>query len=175
MMPAIDCTCLPEVFARGGVRRRQVLRATGVGFVGSLVATLAGASRTARAAPVAGSRPEVDRLAVTMVADNCLYPFLPSVDLDGVRVARSGISAGPGVPPRDRLAGEWGLSMVATSTRGSEARSVLVDFSYTPEVLLNNMRLLEVDPARLDAMVLSHGHYDHFGGLTGFLAAGRAG
>lgn len=173
MMPSIRCTCLPELFAQRGVGRRQVLRATGVGFVGSLVSTLAAAGRTARAAPLAGSPPEVERLTVAMVVDNYLYPFLPSADLDGVRVARSGTSTGAGVPPRDRLAGEWGLSMVATSSRGAETRSVLVDFSYTPEVLLNNMRLLEVDPARLDAMVLSHGHYDHFGGLTGFLAASR--
>jgi 7,8-dihydropterin-6-yl-methyl-4-(beta-D-ribofuranosyl)aminobenzene 5'-phosphate synthase len=48
---------------------------------------------------------------------------------------------------------------------------VLVDFGYTPEVLLNNMEILGVDPARFDAMVLSHGHYDHFGGMVGFLNA----
>ncbi len=48
---------------------------------------------------------------------------------------------------------------------------MMVDFGYTPEVLLNNMEILKVDPARFDAMVLSHGHYDHFGGMVGFLKA----
>jgi len=50
---------------------------------------------------------------------------------------------------------------------------VLVDFGYTPEVLLNNMSILEVDPSTFDALVLSHGHYDHFGGMVGFLSANR--
>jgi 7,8-dihydropterin-6-yl-methyl-4-(beta-D-ribofuranosyl)aminobenzene 5'-phosphate synthase len=35
------------------------------------------------------------------------------------------------------------------------------------------MRLLGIDPASLDALVLSHGHFDHFGGLMGLLTAAR--
>ena len=44
-----------------------------------------------------------------------------------------------------------------------------MDFGFTPEALNNNASLLAVDPSELDALVLSHGHYDHFGGLVGFL------
>jgi 7,8-dihydropterin-6-yl-methyl-4-(beta-D-ribofuranosyl)aminobenzene 5'-phosphate synthase len=67
----------------------------------------------------------------------------------------------------------WGLAMHAESQRGDETRNVLVDFGYTPEVLVNNMAILKIDPASFDALVLSHGHYDHFGGMVGFLATNK--
>jgi 7,8-dihydropterin-6-yl-methyl-4-(beta-D-ribofuranosyl)aminobenzene 5'-phosphate synthase len=35
------------------------------------------------------------------------------------------------------------------------------------------MEILKVDPSLFDAMVLSHGHYDHFGGMVGFLNANK--
>jgi len=72
-------------------------------------------------------------------------------------------------PPSRAIISEFGLSMHVESRRGSEVRNVLVDFGFTPEALLNNLELLGIDPATLDALVLSHGHYDHFGGLVGFL------
>jgi 7,8-dihydropterin-6-yl-methyl-4-(beta-D-ribofuranosyl)aminobenzene 5'-phosphate synthase len=59
--------------------------------------------------------------------------------------------------------------MHAESLSGSETRNLLMDFGFTPEALSNNISLLAVNPSELDALVLSHGHYDHFGGLVGFL------
>jgi 7,8-dihydropterin-6-yl-methyl-4-(beta-D-ribofuranosyl)aminobenzene 5'-phosphate synthase len=84
---------------------------------------------------------------------------------------RNRANLAPDRQPRAALNGEWGLAMYAESHRGDETRHVLVDFGYTPEVLLNNMAILEVDPRSFDALVLSHGHYDHFGGMVGFLNA----
>jgi 7,8-dihydropterin-6-yl-methyl-4-(beta-D-ribofuranosyl)aminobenzene 5'-phosphate synthase len=110
-----------------------------------------------------------------MVTDNEVIQFVPSEKREGLTIERrtSGNQT-PDAPPRTTLTGEWGLSMHAESQRGSEVRNVLVDFGYTPEALLTNMAILKIDPSTFDALVLSHGHYDHFGGMVGFLAANKS-
>jgi 7,8-dihydropterin-6-yl-methyl-4-(beta-D-ribofuranosyl)aminobenzene 5'-phosphate synthase len=67
------------------------------------------------------------------------------------------------------LLSEFGLSMHLETQRGNETRNVLIDFGYSSPTLLNNLDILGIDPAKLDSMVLSYGHYDHFGGMVGFL------
>jgi len=171
--PFCGCGSRGNPFDRGGFGRRGVLRATGLGFVASLVATLVGEARTARAQPVAGTVPEVEHLRVTMLTDNFVWPFFAPQQLDGMKVERSSGAERPGVRPSATFTSEWGLSMLAESTLGSQMRSVLIDFGYTSQALLTNMRILGVDPGRIDAMVLSHGHFDHFGGLTGLLVAAK--
>src|SRR5918911_1417516 len=163
------CKCHPAA----SVSRRTLLCAGGAGFVSALIAMLIGSSQTARAQALGTAVPEVDRLTVSIVTDNTIRENVPNEKRDGLAVIRTGKNLSPDKPPRTTLAAEWGLSMHAQSLRGSEERSVLVDFGYTPEVLLNNMNILKIDPARIDAMVLSHGHFDHFGGLVGFLAASK--
>jgi 7,8-dihydropterin-6-yl-methyl-4-(beta-D-ribofuranosyl)aminobenzene 5'-phosphate synthase len=86
-----------------------------------------------------------------------------------VQIQHFGWGIGGDKPPGRTLISEFGLSMHVESRHGTEVRNVLMDFGFTPEALNNNIDLLGIDPARLDAIVLSHGHYDHFGGLAGFL------
>jgi 7,8-dihydropterin-6-yl-methyl-4-(beta-D-ribofuranosyl)aminobenzene 5'-phosphate synthase len=38
---------------------------------------------------------------------------------------------------------------------------------YSPEVFSNNLAALGIDPNRIEAAVLSHGHLDHYGGFAG--------
>ena len=150
------------------------LCAGGVGFVTAMMATLAASSRVAPAKTLGRAVPEVDRLAVHIVTDNVVIQFVPTETRDGLTVERfTRGNLAPDRPPRSALNGEWGLAMYAQSQQGGETRHVLIDFGYTPEVLLNNMAILKVDPACFDALVLSHGHYDHFGGMVGFLKANK--
>jgi 7,8-dihydropterin-6-yl-methyl-4-(beta-D-ribofuranosyl)aminobenzene 5'-phosphate synthase len=143
----------------------------GAGFVTAVMATLAANARTAPAKSLGKAVPEVDKLAVRMVTDNIVIQFLPNETRDGLTIERKSGNTNPDKPPRTILNGEWGLAMQAQSHIGTETRNVMIDFGYTPEVLLNNMAILKIDPSDYDAIVLSHGHYDHFGGMVGFLNA----
>ena len=159
---------------RLSMSRRGLLCAGGAGLLSTLIGTLVETSRTAQAQALGPKAPEVDRLAVRIVTDNQVIQFIPSEKRDGLTIERrTGANLSPDAPPRTALHGEWGLSMHAESQRGNEVRNVLVDFGYTPETLLNNLEILKIDPSTFDALVLSHGHYDHFGGMVGFLSANK--
>jgi len=165
-----SCNCMtrPSSFSR-----RSVLRAGGVSFVSALVSTMIGSGRTAQAKTMSEAVPEVDRLSVRIVTDIMVRRNVPSEKVEGLTVERAGPNELPDAAPRTTLVGEWGLSMHAESHRGNEVRNILVDFGYNPVTLLNNIGILKIAPEKLDALVLSHGHYDHFGGLVGFLSANK--
>ena len=123
----------------------------------------AGAPRPTRAAAI--QAPVVDRLSIRVLIDSSFDLFFRPSKVNGVAIAP---------PPRfadyrRTLHNEWGLSLWLESQRGAEQRTVLLDYGYSPNVLFNNMELIGVDPHKIDAMIVSHGHYDHFGGLIGFL------
>jgi 7,8-dihydropterin-6-yl-methyl-4-(beta-D-ribofuranosyl)aminobenzene 5'-phosphate synthase len=163
------CNCVPATSSLAA----GTLCAGGAGFVSAVIATLAAGAKTAPAKTLRGAVPVVDRLAVRMVTDNIVIQFVPTEKRDGLTIERRSGNTVPDKPPRTILNGEWGLAMYAESQAGNETRHLLIDFGYTPEVLLNNMAILKIDPALFDAMVLSHGHYDHFGGMVGFLNANK--
>jgi 7,8-dihydropterin-6-yl-methyl-4-(beta-D-ribofuranosyl)aminobenzene 5'-phosphate synthase len=130
-----------------------------------------GDAKPAQAQAISGSVPEVDRANIRVVTDNYHFALSPSGKIGDVVVERIGFPLSD-KPPEKVLLSEFGLSMHLETQRGNnETRNVLIDFGYSSPTLLNNLDILGIDPAKLDAMVLSHGHYDHFGGMVGFLAA----
>jgi len=86
--------------------------------------------------------------------------------LDQVKITAlvENTSALPGV------AGEWGLSLWIETNR----HRILFDTGQGPS-LVKNAHTLGVHLSTAQAMVISHGHYDHIGGVANAFAAGFRG
>ncbi|PNR86923.1 beta-lactamase [Petrotoga sp. 9T1HF07.CasAA.8.2] len=65
------------------------------------------------------------------------------------------------------LQANWGFSALIEV---ENAPKILFDTGGSGEILLNNMEKLGVDPSTIDEVFISHNHYDHVGGLSGFLS-----
>ena len=67
--------------------------------------------------------------------------------------------------------GQHGISILLTAESDAGICRVLVDVAQNPEALLENMRLMGIDPHLIDALVLTHCHYDHTRGTARIVAA----
>lgn len=119
------------------------------------------------------AKTQVDTVTIQVLVDNTTFgPFLPDLTLPGLKVIRNTGDKGKAVMAPRALNGEFSLSLLATSRRGDSTAVVLVDFGYAAETVRNNLTLLGIDTAKIDAAVLSHGHLDHYGGFPGFFGRG---
>ncbi len=66
---------------------------------------------------------------------------------------------------RPRVLAEWGLSILVET----DDQKILLD-TCAGATVPHNASILRVDLSTIDRIVLSHGHYDHTGGLRGVLA-----
>lgn len=114
--------------------------------------------------------PVVDSLSVRVVVDSHYERFLPKATHPVVGIEHVGEIAGRQMTT---LAGEWGLSLHLESEYRGARTQYLLDFGYTPEILNRNFDLLGIDPGKINGLILSHGHRDHYGGLVGFVSQHR--
>jgi 7,8-dihydropterin-6-yl-methyl-4-(beta-D-ribofuranosyl)aminobenzene 5'-phosphate synthase len=65
--------------------------------------------------------------------------------------------------------GQHGISFLLEATIGEECKRILVDVGQNAEALLYNMSVMGISPSTIDALVLTHCHYDHTKGLANML------
>jgi len=143
------------------VKRRDFLK-TSAAFAAASAAGGFSCIEFASAAPI--EAPLVDRVSMRVLIDGSFNLFLRPGEVKGVK-----IEPAPRADYRRALHNQWGLSLLVNSQKSSEQHTVMLDFGYTPEALLNNFELVGADPKQVEALIVSHGHFDHYGGLIGFL------
>lgn len=147
--------------------RRRLLRNSGLLGSSLLMGTIP-FNRHSSAQPVRMEMPVVDEVTIREITDNAHDISLQPLVVPGLTVTRTRV---PGAAQGKTLASEWGLGLHLESRKGQETRRILHDFGFTSQVYANNLDLLNIDIGTVDALIISHGHYDHVGGLMGFLEA----
>jgi 7,8-dihydropterin-6-yl-methyl-4-(beta-D-ribofuranosyl)aminobenzene 5'-phosphate synthase len=102
---------------------------------------------------------QVDALSVTVITDNYYDAIRPDTAVAKRFRARPGMS----------FHAEHGLSFFVETFADGESHRLLLDYGMDPAGVLRNMELLDIPVGKIDALALSHGHFDHWGGLVGFL------
>lgn len=118
----------------------------------------------------------VDEVVITTLVDNVFDALLPGDE----RTARTSFGAGVVSAPQFEsgrttvgLRAEHGFSALVTVRRGAGTTTLLFDTGLSPDAMVVNAERLGVDLSAVQAVVLSHGHFDHAGGLAGL--AGKRG
>lgn len=116
----------------------------------------------------------VDSVEITALMDNVTDVFMP--DQGPARRAGPSRRSTPctlmaGGAGLDALVAEHGFSMLITSRRNGTEHRVLFDAGTSPDGVVENMRRLDIDPGSIEAIVCSHGHFDHTTGIDGLIRA----
>lgn len=119
----------------------------------------------------------VDEVTVTMLMDNTYDGLLGDMG----PAKRNGLIATPSArsavmidgETKPGLIAEHGFSALVTVRRGDRSHTLLFDTGISPNGMADNMERLGIDASDVEVVVLSHGHFDHAGGLEGLAGLRR--
>ena len=114
----------------------------------------------------------VDAVTVTTLMDNVTDVFMPDqgpARRTPVGRARRPVATMESGDAPDPFLAEHGFSVLVTVVKSGAAHHLLFDSGTSPDGVVENMRRLEIDPASIEAIVCSHGHFDHTAGLDGLI------
>jgi len=103
---------------------------------------------------------KADKLEVTVLVDNYTDAFL---------IQSTDIVKRPDTPIPNLPLAEHGLSCLLKVSAGSEEHVVLMDAGVSRTCFSHNAEVLKADLRKVESVVLSHGHFDHFGAMVEFL------
>lgn len=103
----------------------------------------------------------VDGVEVTVVMDNAIDILAAPTERASRQPWRYDWNEG------DQLRAEHGYSLSVSVHRNGSTERILYDAGLTKDSTVHNLDVLGVDPRDYRAVVLSHGHADHHGGLEG--------
>ena len=106
---------------------------------------------------------EAERVEIITLIDNytdCLIPQSHNVKRNPHY--RNGKIAPP-------LIAEHGLSLLVKVFKNGNTHCILLDAGWSATGVLRNLKELEINIGEIEAVVLSHGHMDHYGSLKGIL------
>jgi len=110
---------------------------------------------------------EVDQLEIISLQDN-IVELLTTVDREEVQTVLQWVKTeeGEGLP---LPLAEHGLAMLIRTSLGQETHTILFDAGLTEEGVLINAEIMKLDLSPIEAIVVSHGHFDHSGALLKIL------
>ncbi|MBK6601004.1 MAG: MBL fold metallo-hydrolase [Betaproteobacteria bacterium] len=110
--------------------------------------------------------PEAERIVISVITDNLADVTRPDCKI-ARRLRRT-------ESPLDLAAhGEHGLAYHVETVVEGESRCCLFDFGSDARGVLKNMKLLNVDLGKVDALAISHDHWDHQAALLDILKMKR--
>ncbi|MEM3404419.1 MAG: MBL fold metallo-hydrolase [Nitrososphaeria archaeon] len=108
---------------------------------------------------------EVERVEIISLIDNSV-DFLSSTKRKEVEGVKRWAKRYINLP-----FAEHGFSILVRIFNKEKSSCILFDVGSSPKGVVINAKRMGVDLAKIECVVLSHGHYDHFGGLKAIVKA----